>query len=512
MRDSITNAFDRHCKAGRAGCWVLALALTMGVSPLAGEPAVSSSRYLLVVDTSRSMRNRSRAMLQTVQDLLNSGMQGQLSGGETLGVWTFNEDLYTGRFPLQVWAPQEQKAIARRILGFLKAQACEKQPSLDKVMPAIQDVVKESELITVILISAGDAKIHGTPFDDPINDYYARWHNEQQAGRVPLVTILRARNGKMLRCSVRPAAGPMEFPPLPPPEAGVVRTEPPAAARPAPAPPPQSVPPQMAPPLILSGRKLHPETTQPPNTEAPVVRTEPPAAVPPAPAPPPQSVPPQTTPPLILSGKKLQPETAQPPNTEAPVVRTELPAGVPPAPAPPPQSVPPQTTPPLILSGKKLQPETAQPQKAEAPVVRTEPPAGVPPAPVPPPQSVPPQTNPPLILSGKKLQPETAEPPKAEAPIVKADSSLARSEPSATAPTPPGRAAPIAQPAFILSHARPISLWAGGILAGGCCLAFGLFRLRRAREVSRLSLITRSLDSGTNKPPGSAPPEKERGR
>ena len=414
MRDSITNAFDRHCKAGRAGCWTLALALTMGVSPLAGEPAVSSSRYLLVVDTSRSMRNRSRAMLQTVQDLLNSGMQGQLSGGETLGVWTFNEDLYTGRFPLQVWAPQEQKAIVRRILGFLKAQACEKQPSLDKVVPAIQDVVKESELITVILISAGDAKIHGTPFDDPINDYYARWHNEQQAGRVPLVTILRARNGKMLRCSVRPAAGPMEFPPLPPPEAGVVRTEPPAAARPAPAPPPQSVPPQMAPPLILSGRKLHPETTQPPNTEAPVVRTE-------------------------------------------------LPAGVPPAPAPPPQSVPPQTTPPLILSGKKL-------------------------------------------------QPETTEPPKAEAPIVKVDSSLARSEPSATAPTPPGRAAPIAQPAFILSHARPVSLWAGGILAGGCCLAFGLFRLRRAREVSRLSLITRSLDSGTNKPPGSAPPGKEKGR
>ena len=463
MRDSITNAFDRHCKAGWAGCWVLALALTMGVSPLAGEPAVSSSRYLLVVNTSRSMRNRSRAMLQTVQDLLNSGMQGQLSGGETLGVWTFNEDLYTGRFPLQVWAPQEQKAIARRILGFLKAQACEKQPSLDKVVPAIQDVVKESDLITVILISAGDAKIHGTPFDDPINDYYARWHNEQQAGRVPLVTILRARNGKMLRCSVRPAAGPMEFPPLPPPEAGAVRTGPPAAARPAPAPPPQSVPPQMAPPLILSGRKLHPETTQPPNTEAPVVRTEPPAAVPPAPAPPPQSVPPQTTPPLILSGKKLQPETAQPQNTEAPVGRTEMATGVPPAPVPPPQSVPLQTTPPLVLSGKKL-------------------------------------------------QPETAEPPKAEAPIVKVNSSVARSEPSTTAPTPPGRAAPIAQSAFILSHARPISLWAGGILAGGCCLAFGLFRLRRAREVSRLSLITRSLDSGTNKPPGSAPPGNEKGR
>ncbi|MGA2657384.1 MAG: hypothetical protein ABSH34_07670 [Verrucomicrobiota bacterium] len=401
-------------RAYRKYC-VLALALMMGASPLAGEPAGSSSRYLVIVDTSRSMRHRSKAMLQTVQDLLSTGMQGELKGGETLGLWTFNQDLYTGRFPLQVWSPEEQTAIAQRALGFLKAQACEKQPSLEKVIPALENVVKDSELITVILISAGDAKMRGTPFDDPINDYYARWCNEQQNGQVPLVTVLRARNGKMIRCSVRPAFGSVEFPPWPPPEAPVVRTEPPA-----PAPAPQNLPPQMAPPLILSGRKLRPETTQPPETRAPVVKVEPPSP----------DMGPAETP-----ASASQESVSSPASESAP----EFP-----------------------LFGTSNLPETGA------------------------------------------FAPEAAHPASASVPPPRPlDSSIAPSQHSTSAPTPSGRPARIVQPASV-SHARSIRLWAGSILAGGCCLGFGLFRLRTVRQASRLSLITRSLDGGGNKPPSPA--------
>jgi len=253
---------------GRAAHWAVGLALLLAALPLAGQAAGSSGRYLVIVDTSRSMRHRSKAMLRTVEELLNSGMQGELSGGETLGLWTFDQELYTGRFPLQVWTPQERQAIASRTLEFLKAQACQKQPSLDKVIPALEEVVKGSELLTVILISAGDAKMHGTPFDDPINDYYAQWYREQEKGQVPLVTVLRARNGQFIGWSVMPAAGPVEFPPFPPPEPAVApagpalaRAQPPALESPpppAPLPPPAPPLPQpkMAPPLILSGKTL----------------------------------------------------------------------------------------------------------------------------------------------------------------------------------------------------------------------------------------------------------------
>ncbi len=355
-------------------------ALTLGAPALAGSSDGSSSRYLLIVDTSRSMRHRSKATLQTVHDLLSSGMQGELSGGETLGVWTFNQELYTGRFPLQVWAPGDQEAIARRALEFLNAQGSQGQPCLDRVIPAVEDVIKASERITVVLISAGDAEMRGTPFDGPINDYYARWYREQQKGQVPLVTVLRARNGKLIDWSVKPAAGPVDFPPWPPPEAAAIRIVAPA---PAPASPPQAVQPRLAPPLILSGKRVERGSAEHGDCSDGL----------PAPA---------------LSAPAL------------------------PAPALPAPALPAPTLPAPALSAPTL-----------------------------------------------------------HAPTL----------PASTLHAPPDA----------VSHVSRARFWAGGVLAGGCCLAFGFFRLRSGREASHLSLITCSLDGGGNKPPRPALMTQEKG-
>ena len=40
-------------------------------------------------------------------------MKGQVEAGDTIGLWTFNEELYTGRFPLQTWLPPAQEDIMR---------------------------------------------------------------------------------------------------------------------------------------------------------------------------------------------------------------------------------------------------------------------------------------------------------------------------------------------------------------------------------------------------------------
>jgi hypothetical protein len=464
---------------GWAKYWVLALALAMGASPLAGAPAGSSSRYLVIVDTSRSMRHRSKAMLQTVQDLLSSGMQGELSGGETLGLWTFNQDLYTGRFPLQVWAPQEQEAIARRTLDFLKTQGCEKQPRLDKVMPVLEEVVKGSEQITVILISAGDAEMHGTPFDGPINDYYARWYSEQQKGQVPLVTVLRARNGKMIGWSVRPAAGPVDFPPWPLPEAPVARTEPAAPGPvPAPAPAPQVVQPQTAPPLILSGKEpavsASQESVSSPATEpAPAfpLFDKPIAEAGEAPPPKPEqapSAPPETGPPALGLVQKDIPRSECPASS---VERESVERG----------SVERGSVERGSVERESVGRRSAERQSVERQSVER--------------GSAERQS----VERGKCYDAPTPNAPTLHAP----DASAAPPGPSASASTPSGDGARIAQPASV-SHVSRIRLWAGSVVAGGCCLAFGLFRLRSAREAPRLSLITCSLDGGTQKPSRSA--------
>src|ERR1039458_3853602 len=196
----------------------LLLLTALTSSPLSAQTntaqgASPAKRWLLIVETSRSMQRRSEAVFQTVQDLLTSGMAGQLRSGDTLGVWTFGDALYAGRFALQIWSPEAQQDIASSTLTFLKGQKYGKQANFDKVLPALNQVIKDSRLLTVVLVSSGDQKMRGTLFDAQINEFWQKWHTPQQKARMPkfwqkwhtpqqkarmpFVTVLRAKAGKL---------------------------------------------------------------------------------------------------------------------------------------------------------------------------------------------------------------------------------------------------------------------------------------------------------------------------
>src|SRR5262245_2897703 len=78
-------------------------------NPASGQFPVN--RYLLVVETSRNMQRRMEGAVRAVQDLVGSGMHGQMHRDDSLGVWTFNESLYTGRLPVQNWSSDARRAI-----------------------------------------------------------------------------------------------------------------------------------------------------------------------------------------------------------------------------------------------------------------------------------------------------------------------------------------------------------------------------------------------------------------
>ena len=222
-------------------------------------PAPLSNRYLFIVETSRSMQPRKDAVLQAVQDLLVSGMRGQLRPGDTIGLWTFNRDLYAGRFPLQQWSSEARGTVPALVLTFLKNQSYEKQGRLGSVTPAMARLIKDSDFITVLLISDGAEPIHGTPFDVQINEAYKLWRDEQQKARTPFVTVLRAKGGQVTDFIVNPASWPVELPPLP----SELLASPKKKQEIAP-PKPQPV---MAAPLILSGRKTEAEKIAPAQPE-----------------------------------------------------------------------------------------------------------------------------------------------------------------------------------------------------------------------------------------------------
>src|SRR5947208_632150 len=77
-----------------SGCWILDLgcfprlcllaiiALTGSLFPAYSQTNTApANRYLFIVETSRSMQRRSDGMLAAVQQLLNSGIGGQLKRG-----------------------------------------------------------------------------------------------------------------------------------------------------------------------------------------------------------------------------------------------------------------------------------------------------------------------------------------------------------------------------------------------------------------------------------------------
>jgi hypothetical protein len=239
---------------------------------LAGEtntPAVTflANRYLLVIETSGSMQPRGEGLAQAVQGLLQSGLPAQARRDDTLGVWIFNEELYTGVLPLQRWTPETQKVVADRLVSFVRAQKLEKRSRLDKVLPALDRVVKNSPFITVILVCVGDEEVHGTPFDQRINEFFRTWRLRQQTALKPFVIALRAQAGKFVDCAINAAPWPTELPQLPNELLVGVPVVPPSQPAPQPAPAPQKQAAPTVPPLIISGKKRQPNTSVP--NEAP---------------------------------------------------------------------------------------------------------------------------------------------------------------------------------------------------------------------------------------------------
>jgi hypothetical protein len=162
------------------------------------------------------MQQRAGGTLNAVGDLLYVGLKKQIHAGDTLGVWTFSDKLYTGRFPLQHWSPQDSRAITERVMGFLTQQTNENQANFDKLLPALGRVLKASPYLTVILVTDGEDFINGTPFDNQINQTYKVWRERQQKAQMPFLTVLRAREGTITDFGVSPAPWPVEMPPLPP--------------------------------------------------------------------------------------------------------------------------------------------------------------------------------------------------------------------------------------------------------------------------------------------------------
>ena len=234
----------------------------------AGERLVEN-RFLLIFDTSTDMKRRAPMVQKALDNLFVTGMGGQLQPGDSIGVWTFDQDLRTGQFPLQQWMPDQAATIDADIDSFIGKLRYSKATRFGALQPLLDELAKDSDRLTVLIFCDGETSMTGTPYDDGINQIFQQRLTGQKNARQPFIVVLRAQLGQYVGCTVDFPPAPVnfpDFPPLPPPPA------PPEPTNPPPQPPRRVV----IPSIIMIGTNTDAEP--PPAPKLTVTNPPPPVA------------------------------------------------------------------------------------------------------------------------------------------------------------------------------------------------------------------------------------------
>src|SRR5687768_9063029 len=82
----------------------------------------AEKRVLFIVETSKDTKAVATAESKLISALIETGLGGLLEANDTLGIWTFDEALHVGKFPMQRWTPEGKKQVVQRTQDFLKMQ------------------------------------------------------------------------------------------------------------------------------------------------------------------------------------------------------------------------------------------------------------------------------------------------------------------------------------------------------------------------------------------------------
>ena len=273
-----------------------------------------NGRFLLIFDTSSDMKRCLPAVQEALNNMLAAGTNGPLHSGDSIGVWTFDQELHAGQFPLQHWEADSAGMIASNINAFVGKQRYTKTTRFEALLPSLNQIMERSERLTVLLFCDGQGEIHGTPYDVGINQTFQQRRTERQKARLPIVVGLRSQRGQYAGCMVSFPPQPVSLPAFPPlPEAV---HEPPKAAE-------ASAPRSSAPPLIIVGttitNRVPPPAPKPPPVPKPALTNPPPMVITSTPTP---VVTNEVKPPAVEPFTQTSAVPAQSPIAAAPLATT----------------------------------------------------------------------------------------------------------------------------------------------------------------------------------------------
>jgi hypothetical protein len=299
-------------------------------------PPRKEHRVLLIFETSSAMKKRVPSEVKSIKRLFALSLAEQLHRGDSVGAWTFGRDLSAGQFPLQYWQPEDITYITSNLIEYVEAQHYSGPGDFDKMVPRLNQIIKNSGQLTTLIFCDGETPINGTAYDSSINSVFKDHAHQMEKLREAFVIVLKTEDGKVLSSTINAAEAinvPAFAEPLPVPPVPIY-----APSTPEPAPP---APVSTAAPLIVIGTKT--ETNLPPpepaSTPPPITTPAPPAPAAPVPTPPPSDI-------VVISNPP--PKIVAAPPVTTPVVQTNVVAPPPPPPPPAPPVI--QSTAPVMAT------------------------------------------------------------------------------------------------------------------------------------------------------------------
>jgi hypothetical protein len=188
-------------------------------------------RYMVAVDTSRSMLPRKPAVVKLVRELVSGGFDNQIAVNDQFTIWVYNEQNYWNRFPIQIWNPEKSELIGEIGAQFIASEIFEKQTRFDAVAYDINRLLLAHPNMVLLLITDGESPITGIDFDVEVNIEIGNLKKTLKSDRRLFVVSLLSLNGKLQSWRVFPADAELTLPKLPPRQdqnQEVAKTKPPA--------------------------------------------------------------------------------------------------------------------------------------------------------------------------------------------------------------------------------------------------------------------------------------------
>ena len=279
-------------------------------------------RFLFIFETSPTLKRSLPSVEKSLEAIFTNSLPGELRAGDEIGVWTVDDKLHTGQFPLTTWAPSNAVAFSTGLKNFLEKQSFRQNGNFAQLTTSLNNVAENSERLTVFIFCDGQTGISGTPFDDGVRNIFKESAAGQKKLRQPFIVVLRAQLGKFIACAVTLPPNRLnvpEFPSLPVKPAPVVV---PVMVMPAPV--VKRLPPVVVPSLIIIGTNISISlTSAPPILEKPVVK--PPVVLEKTNIAPPQIAPVTNAPPTTTNtGSSITKTNFSMPPVESPIVKTNL--------------------------------------------------------------------------------------------------------------------------------------------------------------------------------------------